>query len=214
MKKAILLLAIFTAIGVTGCKSKETKPEIGTNVGYKNVKEYPKWVIQPRYDKGLAGVGSTKITELGFDFARKEAMASARLDLAGQIGTKVENMFKSYATKIGVGDSTSVDALSENVTKEIVNQDLQGATLKETWISDEKELFVLMIIDNENIIRTTEKAIENPENYTDKNLEVKMKADSSQAELQKELNLYFGSSNDEQFPGTDAKEKTSLDEEK
>jgi len=203
IKKSILILTVLTATAFGGCSAKETKPELGTNVNYEKMKEYPKWVIQPTYDRGIAGVGSAQMTDLGFDFARKEAMASARLDLGGQIRTKVDGLFKSYTSKIGVGDTTSVDTLTENITKELVSVELKGASLKETWISPEDELFVLMTVDNERLIESATKAINNPSNYTDENLQLKIKAESSQAELEKELNTYFGSSNDEDFPAAD-----------
>ena len=192
IKKSILVLAILTSIGIVGCSAKETKPELGSNVNYEKVKEYPKWIIQPVYDKGIAGVGSAKITDLGFDFARKEAMANARVDLGGQIKTKVDGLFKSYTSKIGVGESTSVDALSENTIKELISVELKGASLKDTWISPENELFILMTIDNERLIESTTRSIEDLNNYTDKDLRLKIKAESSQAQLEKELNAYFG----------------------
>ncbi|HAS79727.1 MAG TPA: hypothetical protein DCR90_02330 [Fusobacteriaceae bacterium] len=192
IKKSILVLAILTSIGIVGCSAKETKPELGSNVNYEKVKEYPRWIIQPVYDKGIAGVGSAKITDLGFDFARKEAMANARVDLGGQIKTKVDGLFKSYTSKIGVGESTSVDALSENTIKELISVELKGASLKDTWISPENELFILMTIDNERLIESTTRSIEDLNNYTDKDLRLKIKAESSQAQLEKELNAYFG----------------------
>ncbi len=212
IKKSILILTILTATAFGGCSAKETKAELGTNVNYEKMKEYPKWVIQPAYDKGIAGVGSAKVTDLGFDFARKEAMANARLDLGGQIRTKVDGLFKSYISKIGVGESTSVDTLSENIIKELVSVDLKGASLKETWISPENELFVLMTVDNEKLIETTTKAINNPNNYADENLKLKIKAESSQAELEKELNTYFGRSNNEDLPVTDKDMENTLTE--
>jgi len=212
IKKSILILTILTATAFGGCSAKETKPELGTNVNYEKIKEYPKWVIQPTYDKGIAGVGSAKMTDLGFDFARKEAMANARLDLGGQIRTKVDGLFKSYTSKIGVGESTSVDSLSENVIKELVSVDLKGASLKKTWISPEDELFVLMTVDSERLVETATKAINNPNNYTNENLKLKIKAESSQAELEKELNTYFGSSNNEDFPAADKDIENTKDE--
>jgi len=194
IKKSILILTILTATAFGGCTAKETKPELGSNVNYEKVEEYPKWIIQPTYDNGIAGIGSAQITDLGFDFARKEAMASARIDLGGQIKAKVDGLFKSYTSKIGIGESTSIDILSENVIKELISVDLKGASLKETWISPENELFILMTVDNERLIESTTKAIDDSNNYTDKNLKLKIKAESSQAELEKELNTYFGSS--------------------
>uniref|UniRef100_A0A6A7G247 Lipoprotein LPP20-like domain-containing protein n=1 Tax=Hirondellea gigas TaxID=1518452 RepID=A0A6A7G247_9CRUS len=200
IKKSILILTILTTAILSSCTAKESKPELGSNVDYKRMREYPKWVIQPTYDKGIAGIGSAKITDLGFDFARKEAMASARLDLGGQIKTKVDGLFKSYTSKIGVGDSTSVDSLAENIAKELVSIDIKGASLKDTWISPGDELFVLMTIDRERLVESTTKAINNSNNYTDENLKLKIKAESSQAELQRELNTYFGSFDNVELP--------------
>ena len=65
MKKIIFSLVI---LFLTACSS----------VDYSENKKYPDWVLRPSYKNGIAGVGSSKITELGFDFARKEAMANAR----------------------------------------------------------------------------------------------------------------------------------------
>jgi hypothetical protein len=200
---SILILGAFT-----GCKKAEKKPDLGSEVNYEKIEKYPKWVIQPTYENGIAGVGSSKISELGFDFARKEAMASARSDLAGQIGVKVDKLFKSYTSKSGVGESTSVDSLSENVAKELIDMNLKGATLRDTWISPENELFVLMTIDNEKLKESTSTAINNPKNYSDQNLEVKMKSQNAQKELEKELNTYFGSTNDKDYPAPDTTIKT------
>lgn len=199
IKKSILILTILTVTVFGGCTAKETKPELGSNVNYKKIKEFPKWVIQPTYDNGIAGIGSAEITDLGFDFARKEAMASARIDLGGQIKSKVDGLFKSYTSKIGVGESTSIDTLSENVIKELISVDLKGAFLKDAWISPKNELFILMVVDNKKLIESTIKAIDDSNNYTDKNLELEIKAEPFKAELEKELNIYFGSSTDKEI---------------
>jgi len=191
IKKLLLIISIIALAGFTGCKNSETEPEIGTNVNYEQLKGYPKWVIQPSYEDGIAGVGSSKITELGFDFARKEAMASAREDLASQIKIQVNNLYKGYRSRIGLGEATSVDSSAENITKQVTDLNLQGASLKDTWISPEKELFVLLVVDNKNIAKSASAAINNPNNYGDENEKTKIKAESSQKELEKEINNYF-----------------------
>lgn len=196
IKNKFILFSILMTIIIGGCSANETKPELGTNVDYEKIQQYPKWVIQPTYENGIAGVGSAKMTDLGFDFARKEAMSSARVDLAAQIKTKVDNLFKSYATRTGIGESTSVDSLAENVTKELISLNLQGASLRDTWISPSDELFVLMSVDNDKLREVAENAINNSNNYNGggETLKIKVKAKSSQDELQKELNDYFGNS--------------------
>jgi hypothetical protein len=191
------ILSILVLGAFSGCKSTEKKPDLGSQVDYQKVEQYPKWVIQPTYENGIAGVGSAKISELGFDFARKEATASARADLSSQIEVKVNNLFKSYTSKSGVGETTSVDSLSENVSKELIDMNLKGASLKDTWISSENVLFVLMTIDNEKLKESTSNAIDNSKNYPNQDLEVKMKSKAAQEELETELNTYFGPANQE-----------------
>ncbi|MCK5779881.1 MAG: LPP20 family lipoprotein [Psychrilyobacter sp.] len=194
IKKSIFILSIVALAAFSGCKKAETEPEIGTNVNYEKLKGYPKWVIQPRYENGIAGVGSAKMTDLGFDFARKEAMASAREDLASQITIKVNNLYKSYRSRIGLGEATSVDSSAENITKQVVNLDLQGASLVDTWISPEDELYVLLGVDNENIAKSATAAISNPNNYGSQEEKTKIKAADSQKELEAEVNEYFSPS--------------------
>jgi len=195
IKKVILILAIMSMAFLSGCKKTPKQPNLGSNVDYQKIEQYPQWVIQPSYPNAIAGVGSSKISTLGFDFARKEAMTSARVDLASQIETKIENLFKSYKTKTGIGETSSVDAISENVAKELIDMNLKGATLRETWISPENELFVLMTIDNEKLKENTAKAINNSKNFPNPDIEVKMKSESAQSELKDEINSYFSDSN-------------------
>ncbi len=192
IKKEIFSLIIISTLVVGGCTSKETKPTIGTKVNYEKLKEYPKWVIQPTYEDGLAGIGSGNITDLGFDFARKEAMANARTDLAGQIETKVNNLFKSYASRIGIGKNTNIDSMAQDTTKQVIDVNLMGASLKETWISPKDELFVLMTINNDDIKDTLDNAFDNFENNNSKTSELKLKSEDAQDELKKELDAYFG----------------------
>ncbi len=140
MKK--LIFSLITVFFVTACSS----------VDYSENKKYPDWVLRPSYENGIAGVGSAKITELGFDFARKEAMANARADLARQVGLKVNSAFKSYITKVGIGANASVDKVVEEVYGDIVAQDLFNSKIKEAWENPQGEFYVLMVIDNKDII--------------------------------------------------------------
>lgn len=181
MKLSITLISLVLIVGCSSAK----EAQLGKNVNYEKVEKYPKWVIQPQYDGGIAGIGSAKISDLGFDFARKEAMSSARVDLGAQISVKVNNLFKSYAAHSGIGENSSVDKLAENVTKEIVNIDLHGASLQDTWISQENELYVLMVVKNEQLEKMMRKAIGNKRNSynVDSKLTAQLKSKEGQAAL-------------------------------
>lgn len=175
MKKILLLL--ITLAFVSACSS----------VDYSETEKYPDWVTSPTYENGLAGVGSAKINELGFDFARKEAMANARADLARQIGIKINATFKSYVAKSGVNENAAVDKVVEEIYKDVVSEEIVGSRLDKSWESSTGELFVLMVVDNENIVKSTMEATENIET-----LELEeLKSEDSKESLQLELDNFF-----------------------
>lgn len=175
MKKILLLL--ITLAFVSACSS----------VDYSETEKYPDWVTSPTYENGLAGVGSAKINELGFDFARKEAMANARADLARQIGIKINATFKSYVAKSGVNENSAVDKVVEEIYKDVVSEEIVGSRLDKSWESSTGELFVLMVVDNENIVKKTIEATENIESVE---LE-ELKSEDSKDSLQLELDNFF-----------------------
>jgi len=175
MKKIILMLITLILIGAC------------SNVDYTQTEKYPEWVTAPTYENGIAGVGSAKINDLGFDFARKEAMANARADLARQIGIKVNATFKSYVAKSGADRNTAVDKVVEEIYKDVVSQDIVGSRLERTWESPEGELFVLMVVDNEHIINGTVEAASEVE---DEGLE-ELRSKEAQEQLRKELENFF-----------------------
>lgn len=178
MKKIILLL--ITVIIVTGCSS----------VDYSQNKKYPEWVLKPSYKTGIAGVGSAKITELGFDFARKEAMASAREDLAKQISLKVNSSFKSYISKVGIGDSAAMDKVVEEVYEDIVSQKLINSRIEEAWENPQGELYLLMVVENEDVIRSVSESVKKIDTSVNPELE-KLKAQDAQMKLHQELENFF-----------------------
>lgn len=178
MKKLIFLLTMLFL--VAACSS----------VDYSENKKYPDWVLRPSYKNGIAGVGSSKITELGFDFARKEAMSNARADLARQIGLKVNSTLKSYTAKAGVGDNAAVDKMVEEIYEEIVSQDLFNSRIIEAWENPQGEFYVLIVIDNEDIIRSAEQTIKNIDMSTNPEL-IKIKTEDAENSLHQELKNFF-----------------------
>jgi hypothetical protein len=168
MKKKLLFLVL---ILLTACSSIEEKREkeaekaIGSEVSYENLKTYPAWVVRPSYDNGLAGVGSAKISEAGFDFARKEAMANARTELASQIAVRVNSLFKSYVSKVGEDEFLDIEKSSESISKQIVSEVLIGSHIKDTWISKENEIFMLVVAEYDSIAQATKDAMRQAKGY-------------------------------------------------
>ena len=176
MKK--ILLTLVTLVMITAC----------SNVDYSQTKKYPEWVTSPRYENGIAGVGSAKITNLGFDFARKEAMANARADIASQIAIKVNATFKSYMAKSGIDKNSAVDKVVEEIYKDIVSEEVTGSRIERTWESPEGELFVLMVVDNSNIIKRAVNSAEKSESAEEVE---EFQDEEAQEQLRQELENFF-----------------------
>jgi len=76
---------------LTGC-SEKAKPAKLANPCFEGA---PAWVLDPTMEGGITGLGSAKIGPAGISFARQEATAAARDEMARNISVKVNNMFKS-----------------------------------------------------------------------------------------------------------------------
>ncbi|MBZ4647068.1 MAG: lipoprotein, partial [Clostridia bacterium] len=121
MKKTLYLVLV-VLVGIfmfSGCAKKGPEP-------LKNpcLEGAPAWVIDPTMEGGLTGLGAAKIGAAGLQFARTEAIANARDEMARTLSIKVKNMFKNFTQVTGVGDAETVDKVSANVSKQVANQTL------------------------------------------------------------------------------------------
>ncbi len=146
MKKS-LLLALVAMVAFVGCAKK---PEtIISEEQLQNVclTDAPQWVIDGGVEGGVNAVGAARIGQAGLNFARTEALANGRDEMARIVGVKVNNMFKSFTQTTGIGDDETVDKLAANVSKQVASQTLTGSRQSATWISSCNELYVLVGID-------------------------------------------------------------------
>lgn len=107
----------------------------------------PSWVTNPTMEGGICGLGSAPASPAGLSFQRTQAQANGRDDLAKQIEVKVSNMVKDFTQVTGVGTSATVDKVSSSVSKQVATQTLNGSKMKNSWMSEDGELFVLMVLD-------------------------------------------------------------------
>ena len=146
MKKFLLLVLVITALAVAGCGSKNTA--VSAAQFNKCYKDAPSWVIMGGAEGGLSAVGSAQIGNAGLSFARTEALANGRDEIARMLQLKVNNMVKNFTQTTGIGDAQTVDKVTANVSRQLSNQTLTGSKAKETWISSEcNELFILVVAD-------------------------------------------------------------------
>ncbi|WP_457640346.1 LPP20 family lipoprotein [Persephonella sp.] len=151
MKRLILTLmtaAILPTL-VTSCGKKEPEKveQVQAEAWKKEFANAPQWVLNPQVEGALAAVGSAKIGPAGMQFARTEALANARDEIARMLQIKVKNMIKNFTQVTGIGDQQTVDKVSAQVSKQVASQVLTGSQQREMWISPSGELYVLVVLD-------------------------------------------------------------------
>ena len=126
MKKKLVILMI--ALGIlSACSNKEPKEEKReiTPIKSAQYKKLPDWVLQPEYSKGIAAGGQAKRGQAGLSFAKTEALANARNELARQIGVQVDNMFTSYVNTTGIGTNQTLEKVATDVSKQVASVSLK-----------------------------------------------------------------------------------------
>jgi len=155
IKNSLLLFSTATLFALSGCTGGDSATATPTvsapvqdpNACYEANVLAPNWLCDPYIEGGLGAVGSAPKNPLGRGFQQTEAMADGRDSLARELGTKVKNMFKSFAQSTGVGESQSVEKVATNVSKQISNQNIEGARQKNRWISPDGTLFIHVVLD-------------------------------------------------------------------
>ena len=186
MKKRLAFLSVLLLLAV-GCSNNETKEEKREITPIKNAefKNLPDWILQPSYSKGIAAVGQAKIGAAGLSFAKTEALANARNELARQVQVEVDNMFTSYINTTGIGEDQTVEKVATDVSKQVASVSLKGSKQLNIWISETNEVYVLVGVDNSVLNEQTKVAI------NDKALYQEFKAQKAQEELSQEVDKKF-----------------------
>ncbi len=151
MKKTLVsvIMLVGCAVALAGCGgSKTTKidnKQIATEFA-----NAPSWVLDGggSMEGGIAAVGSAAVGKAGMNFARTEALANGRDELARQLSLKVKNMVKNFTQTTGLGDSETVDKVSSQVSKQVANQTINGSRQKDSWISPSANLYILVAVDS------------------------------------------------------------------
>ena len=163
MKKVLLTTAsALFAVSVlfTGCSTKEESIQADMTYVDPEFQGAPKWVMVPQIEGFVAEVGSApKNAADDKSVQRAEAMANARDNLARQISINVDTMFKSFKAATGTSKNATFDRSSESVSKQIASQTLNNTIVKDTWISKNGNLYVLMAINTKEVIETTQESI-------------------------------------------------------
>lgn len=190
--RKIGLVMVILSLFLVACKNKEVKEEKRKLVPIENksYKDYPNWVLQPDYANGIAAVGQAKIGAAGLAFAKQEAMAIARGELARIIEVQVDDMFKSYVNSVGIAGQDGIEKVSTSISKQVASVSLSGSEQKDLWISKDNEIFVLVGISYENLKKESLNAVKTTL-ANDEALWQEFKAQKAQQELEAAVNNKF-----------------------
>ena len=146
MKKVLLLMVILSVTAV-GCGTKtssvaENAPDLAACVA-----GAPEWVMAGEAEGGISAVGDAKIGKAGLGFARTEALAKARDELARTLSIKVNNMVKNFTQTTGIGDEETVDKVAASVSKQVASQVISGSKQVGSWVSPCNDLYILVAVD-------------------------------------------------------------------
>lgn len=148
MKKFLAIItAVVAGIVLSACGSA---PRVENEALAEEFEDAPEWVLGASEDAGpFEAVGAAKIGKAGVQFARTEALAQGRSELARQVSVKVKDLVNNFAQQIGDGNDQSSDRFSEQVSKLVTQETLAGSRQKDLWISPGSDLYVLVEINPE-----------------------------------------------------------------
>lgn len=190
-KNIVWLLAALLIVGFTavGCSTKAKK--IDNEALEKEFKNAPAWVLDGKLKDQLSAVGSAKIGKGGIQFARTEAVAQARSELARQVSVKVKALVNNFIQQTGMGGSQTVDSLSKQVSKQVSDETLAGSRQEDTWISPSSDFYALVVLETAAVKASVKKQIMSSYQKDEAKWH-EFKAGNANAELDKEIEKTFG----------------------
>lgn len=162
--KRVAVAFLGFVLAVVGCSTKydtEGARSIADSaLEANNINGAPSWVMNGGKD-GLSAIGSAEITKAGLQFARNEALAMARDELARQISTKVEGVVDN-AVQQSIGNNaydSEVEKYGQQITKQVVSQSLVGTKQKDTWITNDGKIIYVLVEMDSNLADKARKAM-------------------------------------------------------
>jgi hypothetical protein len=182
MRLSLVPLALALA-GLTACGP--TQSVVTTPVTTTPTKNAPAWIDNESVPEGLGATGIAPPNPLGDkSMQRTIAIADAREKLAGKMSVRVQGMFAKLTEGVTTGQSDGkktvtsdvMQRVTRNVTKQIVDQQLNGANTQAFWTDpSDNNLYVFVVVNKESLDRAlsaaTKKAIQNEIAQGDKSLE-------------------------------------------
>jgi hypothetical protein len=145
-------------LSLAGCAPRQAP--VATPVTSTATRDAPAWIDQEEVPGGLAAVGIAQPNPMGDKaMQRTVAVADARTKLAGKLKVRVQHLFtllNQQVTEASAGtgaQAVKTDAMNrvmESVTRQLVDQELVGATTRATWTdAQDGSLYLLLTMTRE-----------------------------------------------------------------
>ena len=133
----IILLALTLFIGCAA-------PNPGSgSTEQRSSSDMPQWFLMvPTAEDAFYGVGMAK--KQNPSLAKKAATARARTEISSAVNTKVQSMIKDFMQESGVGETAQALEFTEQVTKQVTDNSLQGSNIKEAYVAKDGTIYILV----------------------------------------------------------------------
>ena len=177
-----ILSALVSIFVLVGCGSKTTNLTPSSNK--ETVESIPDWFLNPPSDPSyLFSVSAA--TSRDVQMASNKAKTAARVDLAQQLETKMNNLTKNFQEEVGEGDDSELLQQFSSATKSVTSQTLNGSRMDQQQILPERGIYrayVLMSIPIGDANRQLMQKIQE-----NKNLYTRFRATEAFTELDEEI---------------------------
>ncbi|MBA3011860.1 MAG: LPP20 family lipoprotein [Proteobacteria bacterium] len=143
IRNFIIFLVVACCLSTIACSNKH----MDNPMLEKEYKKAPEWVLIGHEPGVFSAVGSAKIGKSGMQFAKTEALAQGRNELARQLSVKVESLVNNFVVQAGLEDDQMVDRLGKQVSRQVSHETLSGSCQRDVWISPGSELYVLVFME-------------------------------------------------------------------
>jgi hypothetical protein len=155
--------------GLLGCGPKQAPNTVPvTTTPTKNA---PAWIDNEEIPDGLAAVGIAQPNPMGDkSMQRTIAIGDARTKLAGKLKVRVQNMFSQLNQQVTTASAENkkpiktdvMNRVIENVTRQLVDQELSGTTVRNFWNDpSDGSLYVFVVMTKETMDRSLAGAAQN-----------------------------------------------------
>lgn len=142
-----ILCAMVSIAVIVGCGGGKTT-NLAPSSNKETVENIPDWYLNPPSDPSYLFSGASA-TSRDVQMASNKAKTAARVDLAQQLETKMNNLTKNFQEEVGEGDDSELLQQFTSATKSVTSQTLNGSRLDQQQILPERGIYrayVLMSI--------------------------------------------------------------------